>query len=57
MKLNMEIVFEEKLLALFYFERGFYDMRIQYKDFVMNYGDDEYINFKRIGDWVNKEWN
>ena len=44
-----------KVVALIYSEKGFSGMRIQYKDCTMNYGDDDYKDFKRIGDWVNKE--
>lgn len=43
-----------KVIALIYTEKGFSGMRIQYKDCTMNYGDNEYKNFKRIGDWINK---
>ena len=44
-----------KVVALIYSEKGFSGMRVQYKSCVMNYGDDDYKLFKRIGDWVNKE--
>lgn len=44
-----------KVVALIYTEKGFFGMRVQYKNCVMNYGDDDYKLFKRIGDWVNKE--
>lgn len=44
-----------KVVALIYSEKGFSGMRVQYKNCTMNYRDDGYKDFKRIGDWVNKE--
>ena len=44
-----------KVVALICTKKGFSGMRVQYKNGVMNYGDDDYKLFKRIGDWVSKE--
>ena len=44
-----------KVSALYYTEKGFSGMRVQYENWTVVYEDDEYKNFKRIGDWVNYE--
>lgn len=62
-KLDDEVVNDKnvfgKVIGLIYTEKGFSGISVYYEKYgggcYWIYQDDDYKNFKRIGDWVNKE--
>lgn len=49
-----------KVVGLIYTEKGFSGMRVHYEKYGAlcgTYQDNDYKLFKRIGDWVNKDWD
>ena len=49
-----------KVIGLIYTEEGFSGIRVCYEKYgtlCSTYQDNDYKFFKRIGDWVNKDWD